>query len=49
MKLERAYSEIADIMPEERVLLNEKMSNHTTFCTGRSGGYHGKTGHQIAV
>ena len=34
MKLERAYSEIADIMPEERVLLNEKMSNHTTFCTG---------------
>ncbi len=34
MKLERAYSEIADIMPEERVLLNELMSNHTTFCTG---------------
>jgi len=34
MKLERAYSEIADIMPEERVLLNEPMNRHTTFCTG---------------
>ncbi len=34
MKLERAYSEIADIMPEERVLLNEPMKNHTTFGTG---------------
>jgi len=34
MKLERAHGEIADIMPEERVLIDQPMSEHTTFKTG---------------
>lgn len=34
MNLDRAHGEIVDIMPEERVLTNQPMSEHTSFRTG---------------
>jgi UDP-N-acetylmuramate dehydrogenase len=34
MNLERAHGEIVDIMPEERVLTDQPMSEHTSFKTG---------------
>ena len=34
MRFEQAHDEITDIMPEERVLTDAPMRNHTTFKTG---------------